>query len=93
MPNVGRPPGGPTPTEATFVAAGAEIAPVSVQPIDPSAFGRYRKSAVAAAGVILVALGLYADGAWSFDDTRTLVETVLVALGIYEVPNDPKLRD
>lgn len=56
--------------------------------IDSSVYGKYRKALVAAFGVLLVALGLFSDGAWTFEDTRTLVETIGIALGIYEVPND-----
>lgn len=56
--------------------------------ISAASYGQYRKAIVAAFGVLLVALGLFADNAWTFEDTRTLVETVGVALGIYEVPND-----
>lgn len=64
---------------------------VKVESIDTTVYGKYRKALVAAFGVLLIALGLYSDNAWSFDDTRTLVEAIGAALGVYEVPNDQRV--
>lgn len=64
---------------------------VKVEHIDTNVYGRYRKALVAAFGVLLVALGLFSDGAWTFEDTRTLVEAIGAALGVYEVPNDQRV--
>lgn len=77
-----------TDSEKFFVDPPKPTVSQPVESIDTSVYGKYRKALVAAFGVLLVALGLFSDGAWTFADTRTLVETLGIALGIYEVPND-----